>query len=81
MINLQNNPLNCIETSLGNLYGSDPQGIRIVAQKIRNGLGHEGFVVIKTDQVDRLRALLLSIYTDQDDDVLKEAHSILEGWK
>jgi hypothetical protein len=77
---MQTNPLNCIETSLGNLYGSDPQGIRNVAQKIRNGLGSQGFVVVKTTQVDRLHFLLTSV-RDENSDAFDEVFEILEGWK
>ena len=76
------NPLNSIEATLGNLYGSDPQGIRNVAQKIRTGLGHTGFTVVKTAQVDRLHSLLTDIRVDDEDaNTLVTALEILEGWK
>lgn len=77
---MQTNPLNSIETTLGNLYGSDPLGIKNVAHKIRTGLGHEGFTVVKSAHVDRLLALLSAI-NPEDSDVLREALGIVEGWK
>lgn len=73
------NPLNSIEATLGNLRGNDPQGIRTVAEKIRKGLGHTGFTVVNTADVDRLHFLLTSI-RDENSDVFDEAFEILEGW-
>lgn len=87
MINLTTNPLNSIEATLGNLYGSDPQGVRSVAQKIRSGLGHTGFAVVSTAQVDRLHSLLSSVSENPDSEsyafesTIGEALSIVEGWK
>jgi hypothetical protein len=81
VINLQTNPLNTIETTLGTLCGSQAFFVKTVAQKIRNGLVQEGFSVVETAQVDRLHSLVLSIYNDQDNDSLKEALGLLEGWK
>lgn len=81
------NPLNSIEATLGNLRGSDPQGIRTVAEKIRKGLGHTGFTVVSTTDVDRLHVLLTSILETSDhesypfDSIVQEASSIVEGWK
>jgi hypothetical protein len=83
---MQTNPLNSIETTLGNLYGNDPLGIKNVAYKIRTGLGHEGFTVVKTAHVDRLRTLLLAVSENPDNessafDTIHEALEIVEGWK
>lgn len=81
------NPLNSIEATLGDLRGSNPQAIRTVAQKIRNGLGHTGFAVVTTTDVDRLHSLLTTINSTSDsesyafDSLVQEALTIVEGWK
>jgi len=80
------NPLNVIQSSLGDLCGST-HPIKTAAYKIRTGLVNRGFVVVETTQVDRLHSLLTSILEKSDnesyafDSVLQEALTILEGWK
>lgn len=80
MINLNTNPLNCVECSLRTLAGATPSLVRNVASKIIGGLNSEGFAVVKTTQVDRLHYLLTSV-RDENSDVFDEAFEILEGWK
>jgi len=83
---MQTNPLNSIETTLGNLCGSTNL-VKSVAYKIRAGLVNEGFAVVKTDHVDRLHTLLSAVSEKSTsegyafDPAIQEALSIVEGWK
>jgi hypothetical protein len=86
VINLRINPLNVIESSLGDLCGST-HPVKSVAYKIRSGLSNQGFAVVKTAEVDRLHSLLTTIVSERlsesyafDSDI-QEAFSIVEGWK
>lgn len=74
------NPLNCVECSLRNLAGTTPSLVKTVANKIVTGLTNEGFAVVNTAQVDRLRHLLTNLRDDNSDE-FDEAFEILEGWK
>lgn len=79
---MQINPLNVIESSLGDLCGST-HPVKTVAYKIRSGLVNQGFTVVKAAQVDRLHYLLDNVYSDNDvyNEFVDEALKILEGWK
>lgn len=83
---MKTNPLNVIQSSLGDLCGST-HPIKAVAYKIRSGLSSQGFTVVETAQVDRLRSVLTSILEKSDDEsyafdsLVQEALAIVEGWK
>lgn len=83
---MQTNPLNAIQSSLGDLCGST-HPVKAVAYKIRSGLVNQGFVVVKIAEVDRLHLLLTSILEKSDDEsyafdsLVQEALTTLEGWK
>jgi hypothetical protein len=83
VIILNTNPLNAIETSLGDLCGST-HPVKTAAYKIKSGLVNKGFVVVPATQVDRLRYLLngiLSVENDLINEYVDESLRLLEGWK